>query len=220
MIRVIDLSQCEGDVKKIENLLNKTEAQLSTYEIKSLSLTDDRNTAAIVLEHADGMSYFNMLSDAADAKKNENQPASWGNTFKDAIGILLNHTDGLVRMFIPEKISEGDSRWFEVFTIILPINLGRNKKIKLEIISLYPDDKLLQELEKQYPDKIKVSGFIDKKTKDAPGFMVVEPIGYWIEVLGKEKMIRGFANFGDTEGTQKLIECFDKKLKPSTTPRF
>lgn len=133
---------------------------------------------------------------------------------------IFNHTDGLVRMFISEKISDRRTRWFEVFTIILPIYLEGNKKIKIEIISLYPDDKLLQELEKQYPDKIKVFGFLDKKMKDTPSFIVVEPIGYWMEVLEKEKMIRGFANFGDIEETQKLIECFDKKLKPSTTPRF
>lgn len=216
-IKIIDLKECEGNTEKIESFLNKTIDRLATYKAKSITLTDDRNTATVILGHADGMNYFNMLTDAADAKKNENLPASWGDSFKDAIGVLLNHTNGLVRMFIPEKISDGDSRWFEVFGIILPVNLGGNKKIQLEIISNYPHD-VIQTIKEAHPGRVKV--FIPSKAEKINSFMVVEPIGYWMEVLEKENMIRGFANFGDTEGTKKLIECFDKKLKPSTTPRF
>ncbi len=208
--KIIDLKECGGDTEKIEYLLNKTEARLSTYEIKSISLTEDRGLAIIYLKSREGCSYFNMLNDAADARKNENQPASSGNLFDDAMSVLLNHTDGLIRIFIAEKTSDEYSRWSNVFKFIFQVYLGANNKLRVEIISFYPDDKLLRDLKGQYPENIKVFGLTDKKIKDAPSFMVIEPIGYWMEVLEKENMIRGFANFGDERGTRKFIECFER----------
>ncbi len=126
---------------------------------------------------------------------------------------IFNHTNGLVRMFIPEKISDRDSRWLEVFTIILPIYLKGSQKIKLEIISNYPDDELVQTIKKAHPDRVEVfisNKKLRSKAEKINSFMVIEPVGYWMEILEKEKMIRGIANFGDEEGTRKFIECFER----------
>ncbi len=218
-IKIVDLKECREDTEKIESLLNEIRKKLATYEIKSITLTDDRKTAVITLENAEGMGYFNMLTDAADARKNENIPVSSGNTFRSAIAVLLNNANNLVRMFVPEKISDERSRWSSVFEFTLPIYLSGNKKIKFEIISNYPNDKLIQAIKKAHPDKVEV--FVSNKKlkfkeEEINGFVVIEPVGYWMESL--DTITKGFANFGDTEGTQGLIEFFDKKIKSNTTP--
>lgn len=210
-IEVVDLKECKGDTGKISIFLNKIESQRITYDLKSVSLTDDRNTAVMVFENAEGMSYFNMLSDAADERRNENNPASSDRLFNDAIAVLLNHTEELVRVFITEKTCNTYDRWFNVFKLILPIHLKSERIKMVEIISSYTDEKPLRDLKKHYPDRVKI--FDTAHT--SPNFMVIEPLGYWVEILDEKKMIRGIANFGDREGTKKLIESFEK-LKTKT----
>lgn len=95
----------------------------------------------------------------------------------------------------------------------------------LEVILLQDPDDILVDLKEKYKKNIKTFLLGEKLKKNAPiipHFVVIEPAGYRIELSDKqkqEKIVEGFVNFGDGEGTSQLKEFFDKlKLEAREIP--
>lgn len=86
----------------------------------------------------------------------------------------------------------------------------------LEILLLSKKNRLVEGLQEQFGgDKVKVylaKDEIRKKAKIVPHFIVMEPKGYRFELSDEDlkgKIVKGYVNFGDENGSRELRKFFD-----------
>lgn len=163
--------------------------------------------------------YEEIIREAANEQRNENIPNSSLVHAEVGIRELLAraYPNTTVRIVSYEFFEEFWAKFINALS-----NFLSNNGI-VEILLLSKKNRLIEELQKQFGgDKVKVylaNEDIKKKEKEVPHFVVLEPKGYRFELSDKDlkdKIVRGYVNFGDENGSKELRKFFDT-LKEKTT---
>jgi hypothetical protein len=168
----------------------------------SIDIIDEKNS----LE-----SYILIVKEAAESKRKENIPNSTMAHAEIGVRFLLkNAREGSIIQIVSNEFF--DEFWGRLRGVLSDFI---KKAGSLEVVLLKKKNRLLEDLQKEYVDNVKVYLMRDdvpNKDKIAH-FFVVDPVGYRAELsdeLMKDQIVKGVLNFGDVDGSRELRSDFER----------